>query len=64
MGVLDVHLAFFWLFQLLLILIKDIVTSVLKKNQITMKIENMTHIWMRHVHDEFWAARNGKKVIF
>ena len=43
---MDSVISIFRYFQLLLILIEDIVQSIFKKNQFTMKIEPLTSIWM------------------
>ena len=53
----------FWSFQLLLIVIEDIVTSI-KKNQITMKIEPVTHIWMFVYAINFELPEMAKKKLW
>ena len=48
-------------FQLLLILIEDVVWSISRKNYVfMMKIEPVACIWMIEHTMNFWAARNGK----
>ena len=55
-------LADFLYYQLLLILIEDIVRSISKKiKEFTLKIERVTFIWMFVCFMNFWAARNSKK---
>ena len=54
----------FWLFQFLLILIEDIVTSISKKKSIHDANWASDKYLSVSVCDKFWAARNGKKVKF
>ena len=49
-------------FQLLLILIEDIVRRIKNKTVFTMKIEPMACNWIFVCAMNVWAARNGKKL--
>ena len=63
-GIVDSVIIVFWSFQLLLILIEDIVMSILKKS---IYDENWAHDMYLNVCVcvmNFWAARNGKKLNF
>ena len=57
----EAYIGVVWNFQLLLILIEDIVRSISEKKCFTIKINSVSCIW---VCDEFFCCQNGKKWSF